>query len=149
MDNINFTNTNIFFAAVQAIVIPVNCYGVNGGSLAIEFKNLYPRNYQSYLKACKEGLISIGKPHVFITDNKYLHKIIINMPVRQTWKDYSTLKDLELCLETIPHLIEAYNIKSLLIPVLEDSIDRQVLRDLVVKKLWQVTIPVIVSESVL
>ena len=42
---------NIFDAQVEAIVNPVNCVGVMGKGLALQFKKRYPDNFEAYKRA--------------------------------------------------------------------------------------------------
>ena len=41
---------DIFDSKMEVLVNPVNCVGVMGKGLALEFKNRYPIMYQKYLK---------------------------------------------------------------------------------------------------
>ena len=40
---------------VDAIVNTVNCVGVMGKGIALQFKNKWPTNFTEYTTACKEG----------------------------------------------------------------------------------------------
>ena len=46
---------------VDAIVNTVNCVGVMGKGIALQFKQKWPQNYQAYERACKRGEITPGK----------------------------------------------------------------------------------------
>ena len=47
---------NILQEDAEALVNTVNCVGVMGRGIALQFKNSFPENYKSYVKACEEGL---------------------------------------------------------------------------------------------
>jgi len=46
---------DIFDESTEAIVNPVNCVGVMGAGIALQFKTKYPENYAAYAAACKRG----------------------------------------------------------------------------------------------
>ena len=46
---------NLFDCPTEAIVNTINCVGVMGKGIALEFKNRYPENYKVYKKACDKG----------------------------------------------------------------------------------------------
>ena len=47
---------DIIQCQAQALVNTVNCVGVMGRGIALQFKNAYPDNFKAYEKACKEKL---------------------------------------------------------------------------------------------
>ncbi|HVA14058.1 MAG TPA: macro domain-containing protein, partial [Stellaceae bacterium] len=46
---------------VEAIVNTINCVGVMGKGIALQFKNKWPGNFAAYAAACKEGLVRPGR----------------------------------------------------------------------------------------
>ena len=60
-------NKNIFEREVDAIINTVNCVGVMGKGIALQFKQLYPDNFKQYKKACDKKEIIPGK--MFVYDN--------------------------------------------------------------------------------
>jgi O-acetyl-ADP-ribose deacetylase (regulator of RNase III) len=52
---IQFTTGDILKCDVEAIVNTVNCVGVTGRGLALQFKNAFPLNFKAYAAACKAG----------------------------------------------------------------------------------------------
>ena len=51
---------------VQAFVNTVNCVGVMGKGIALQFKMAYPDNFKQYKAACDKKEVQIGK--MFITN---------------------------------------------------------------------------------
>ena len=51
---------NIFEENAEALVNSVNCVGVMGRGIALQFKNRFPENFKSYAKACKRGEVKPG-----------------------------------------------------------------------------------------
>ena len=52
---------DIFEEDVEAIVNTVNCEGVMGKGLALQFKRRYPENYEEYVVACAEDKLRPGR----------------------------------------------------------------------------------------
>ena len=61
---------NIFNTNCEAIVNPVNCMGIMGKGLALEFKLLYPSMMDKYLKFCENKELEIGKISIIKEENK-------------------------------------------------------------------------------
>ena len=49
---------------VDAIVNTVNCVGVMGKGIALQFKKKWPANFKAYATACKAGEIPPDCPQV-------------------------------------------------------------------------------------
>lgn len=73
----------------------VNCVGVMGAGVALEFKNRYPEMYHSYVKACKNNEIAPGKPHLWEDYSLFAHCIIVNLPTKLHWRDPSKYEYIE------------------------------------------------------
>jgi O-acetyl-ADP-ribose deacetylase (regulator of RNase III) len=103
---------------VDAIVNTVNCVGVMGKGIALQFKNKWPKNYEMYAAACKEGKVKPG--HMLIYDAGGLVKphYIINFPTKQHWKGKSKLEFIRDGLVDLVRQIERLNIQSIAIPPL-------------------------------
>ncbi len=115
---IKFVKGNIFNSNAEALVNPVNTVGVMGKGLALQFKMKFPKNFELYKKACKEGKITIGK--MFVTQTNILTnpKWIINFPTKKHWKYPSNYKFIEEGLDDLIEVIKKLNIKSIAIPAL-------------------------------
>jgi O-acetyl-ADP-ribose deacetylase (regulator of RNase III) len=50
---ITLANGNLLDADVEALVNTVNCVGVMGKGIALQFKKAFPANFKAYAKACK------------------------------------------------------------------------------------------------
>ncbi|NOQ36519.1 MAG: Appr-1-p processing protein [Methylococcaceae bacterium] len=115
---IEFTTGNILKDDSEAIVNTVNCVGVMGKGLALQFKKAYPHNFVQYKKACDKGEVRLGK--IFVTQENSLldHKWIINFPTKNHWKAKSTLESIEAGLSDLVTFILENNISSIAIPPL-------------------------------
>lgn len=115
---IKITQGDILSANVDAIVNTVNCVGVMGKGLALQFKKAYPDNYRVYKLACKYNEIQTGKMFTFMRTSQSNPKYIINFPTKQHWKDPSEIEFIDTGLEDLVRVIPYLSIKSIAIPPL-------------------------------
>jgi len=108
---------DIFDVEVDALVNPVNCVGVMGKGLALEFKKRFPGNYQSYKAACSSGYLKPGDMHIAITDCPY-PKYIINFPTKDDWRNPSKLEYIQTGLTSLIDCIGRLDIRSISLPAL-------------------------------
>ncbi|MBM4351143.1 MAG: Appr-1-p processing protein, partial [Deltaproteobacteria bacterium] len=52
---------DLFKSKAQTWVNTVNCVGVMGKGVALEFKNHFPDMYEDYVTRCKRGEVKLGK----------------------------------------------------------------------------------------
>ena len=57
---IEFKTGNILTEDAEAIVNTVNCVGVMGRGIALQFKKAYPENFKAYAAACKSDEVKPG-----------------------------------------------------------------------------------------
>lgn len=103
---------------VDAIVNTVNCVGVMGKGIALQFKNKWPANNQAYELACKSGRVQLG--HMFVFDSGGLVKpnFIINFPTKGHWRAKSKIKSIQDGLKDLVAQVKRLKIKSIAIPPL-------------------------------
>jgi len=117
--SINFVQGNLLKQDdVDAIVNTVNCVGVMGKGIALQFKNKWPANYQQYEVACKKKLVKTGQ--MFVHDSGGLVKpnFIINFPTKDHWRGNSKIEYIKDGLSDLVGQIKQLNIKSIAIPPL-------------------------------
>ena len=105
---------NIFNSDCEFLVNPVNCVGIMGKGLALEFKNKYPLNFEIYKKACDNASFNIGNLLIVPVDNKF----IVNFPTKKHWRNKSDLEFIKIGLEELKVAIKEFNIKSIALPKL-------------------------------
>lgn len=119
---ITYSNDDIFNLDVEALVNPVNCVGVMGKGLALEFKVNFYDNFLAYQEECKQNRIGIGKCFVFELSNELSTfcnlKYIINFPTKITWRETSQYDYIKRGLIDLENIITNYKIKSIAIPAL-------------------------------
>ena len=101
------------------LVNPVNCVGVMGKGLALEFKRRYPRVFQVYKNVCDAGELSAGYGFAFkgVYDGK--ESLIYHAATKQHWRDVSRIEDIDKLLIGIRQfMINNPQFKSIAIPAL-------------------------------
>lgn len=112
---------NILEADVEALVNTVNCVGVMGKGIALQFKNAFPDMYENYRVACRNKQVVPGKMLIDVVVYNYYNKefiIIINFPTKRHWKNPSIIGDIKSGLQSLITDIQAMKIKSIAIPPL-------------------------------
>ena len=105
----------------DAIINTVNCVGIMGKGIALQFKKAFPENYKAYAKACKNNEVKIGKMFVYQTgflDSNIHSKYIINFPTKEHWRGNSKIEYIEEGLDDLYNVIQNFNIKTLAMPPL-------------------------------
>ena len=74
---------NIFDSKCSTLVNTVNCAGVMGKGIALEFKKRYPEMFREYQILCKEGKVQPGKPYLY---HDLTGASIINFPTKDHWR---------------------------------------------------------------
>lgn len=115
---IEYTSGNILFADAEALVNTVNCVGVMGRGIALQFKNAYPENFKAYAAACQHQEVLPGRMFVFATGELANPKYIINFPTKRHWRGKSRLQDIDAGLMDLVTVIRRQNIRSIAIPPL-------------------------------
>ena len=110
---IEWIKGNIFDSKCEALVNLVNLNGISGKGLALEFKKRFPLNFKSYVIACRNLEIDIGKCHVFKNNYPPRLKYIINFPTKRNWQKNSEYEFVEKGLENLLKIIEDYRIISI------------------------------------
>lgn len=115
---ITFKTGNILTEDVEAIVNTVNCVGVMGRGIALQFKNVFPENFSAYAKACKREEVVPGKMFIFETGELTNPRYIINFPTRRHWKGKSRIEDIDAGLVALAADIQERQIQSIALPPL-------------------------------
>ena len=115
---IEYKTGDIFDENVEAMVNSVNCVGVMGRGIALQFKKLFPNNFKSYAEACKRGEVKPGRMFVYESGNMANPHYIINFPTKRHWRAKSRLEDIESGLEALALEVSERNIHSIALPPL-------------------------------
>ena len=101
----------------EAIVNTVNCVGVMGRGIALQFRNAYPENFKAYARACKQGEVQPGG--MFVTETgEFAPRYIVNFPTKRHWRGKSRMEDIEAGLAALVEVIREKRIRSIALPPL-------------------------------
>jgi len=104
---------DILESKAQTLVNTVNCVGVMGKGIALEFKKRFPEMFEDYRLRCERDE---GRPGV-----PYLYRMltppqIVNFPTKDHWKSVSRMEDVENGLAYLLSHYREWEIVSLAIP---------------------------------
>ena len=147
---IEFKAGDILAEDVEAVVNSVNCVGVMGRGIALQFKNAFPENFKAYAAACKRKEVQPGRMFVFESSLLAGPRFIINFPTKRHWRGKSRMEDIEAGLAALKQEIEEREIRSIAIPPLGSGLGRlnwQVVRQCIETRLQELTdVRIIVFE---
>jgi O-acetyl-ADP-ribose deacetylase (regulator of RNase III) len=115
---IRFTSGNILDAEVEALVNTVNCVGIMGRGIALQFKQAFPDNFKAYEAACQRKAVEPGRMFVFDTGELTLPRYIINFPTKRHWRGKSRMEDIDAGLVALAGEIRNRGIHSIAVPPL-------------------------------
>lgn len=118
MARIELRTGDILKADAEAIVNTVNCVGIMGRGIALQFKKAFPANFRAYALACGDGEVQPGKMFVFDTGSFTNPRYIINFPTKRHWKGKSRIEDIDSGLDALAREVSERGIKSVAIPPL-------------------------------
>ncbi|MBM4162683.1 MAG: Appr-1-p processing protein [Ignavibacteria bacterium] len=106
---------DLFTSKMQTLVNTVNCVGVMGKGLALEFKRRFPDMFAEYVQRSRHGDIRLGKPYLF---KGLLPPWILLFPTKDHWRSVSNLDAIEEGLEYLESKYREWGIESLAVPPL-------------------------------
>ena len=115
---ITYKTGDILGVAAEALVNTVNCVGVMGRGVALQFKRAFPDNFKAYAALCKRDQMRPGTVFVFETGAVVPPRYIINFPTKRHWRGKSRIEDIESGLESLAQEIRSRGIRSIAIPPL-------------------------------
>lgn len=138
---IEYKKGDILAEDAEAIVNTVNCVGIMGRGIALQFKNAYPENFNAYAAACNRQEVQPGHMFVFETGRLTNPQYIINFPTKRHWRGKSRIEDIKAGLTALIEEIRTRNIHSIAIPPLGSGLgglDWSDVRPLIESALMQV-----------
>lgn len=115
---IKLTQGDILYADAEALVNTVNCVGVMGRGIALQFKKVFPENFKRYKAACDNKELLPGKMFVYDLNGVCNPRYVINFPTKRHWKGSSRMEDIESGLLALVAEVRKRNIHSIAIPPL-------------------------------
>ena len=102
----------------EALVNAVNCVGVMGRGVALQFKKAFPENFKAYSAACARGQVQLGRMFVFETGCLTNPKFVINFPTKRHWRAASRMEDIDTGLIDLADAVRKHGIRSIALPAL-------------------------------
>lgn len=115
---VEFKTGDILTEDAEALVNTVNCVGVMGRGVALQFKNAFPENFKAYAAACKRLEVQPGRMFVFETGRLTSPRYIINFPTKRHWRGKSRIEDIDEGLKALQVVIRERQICSVALPPL-------------------------------
>lgn len=106
---------DILKSQTQTLINTINCVGVMGKGIALEFKNRFPDMFDDYVRRCERNEVKPGVPYLYKT---LFAPQIINFPTKDHWKSISKLSDIEHGLRYLVEHYREWGVTSLAIPPL-------------------------------
>ena len=115
---IRFKTGDILAEDAEALVNTVNCVGVMGLGIALQFKKAFPENFRVYADACARGEVRPGRMFLFETRQLTNPRYIINFPTKRHWRGNSRIEDIDAGLKALAKVIRERDIRSIAVPPL-------------------------------
>lgn len=133
---------DLFQSQAQTWVNTVNCVGVMGKGVALEFRKRFSDMHEDYVKRCAAGQVRLGQPYLF---RRLLPPWILNFPTKDDWRSVSRLDDIVGGIEYLEKHYREWGITSLAIPPLgcgQGQLDWRVVGPTLYRHLSRLDIPV-------
>ena len=103
---IHFVNGDMFKDKYYARVNTVNCFGVMGAGLALQFKTQYPDMFIKYKEECKNGTVRPGNVTSYFDtkDNSY----ILNFPTKLHYTENTPIIYIITGLKSLKNILLSY-----------------------------------------
>ncbi len=115
---LEFKQGNLLEEDAEALVNAINCVGVMGKGIALQFKQAFPENFQQYKQACDAKEVQPGRMFTVPTGKLFNPKYIINFPTKRHWRDKSKIEDIQTGLKALVAEVQQLGITSIAIPAL-------------------------------
>ena len=166
MVKITYKTGDMFQENAQAIINTVNCVGVMGKGVALEFKRRWKFNFDAYKKACDNGTMQVGK--ILVVKNKKQYSLLeentnenteqdfeylLNFPTKNHWRSKSKIEYITDGMDDLISVIKKHNITNIVIPPLgcgNGQLDWNTVKQIIIDRLSTLddTITAIIYEPI-
>ena len=115
---IEYKTGDLLAERAEALVNAVNCVGVMGRGIALQFKRAFPENFKAYELRCRGKEMRPGQMFVFELKQTAGPRYIINFPTKRHWRGKSRMTDIETGLRALTEEIRSRGIRSVALPPL-------------------------------
>jgi O-acetyl-ADP-ribose deacetylase (regulator of RNase III) len=109
-----YQSGSIFNSNCSTLIDAVNCLGVKGAGLALQFRERYSQSYLEYRGVCSKGLLKPGD--ILLSQDQGVS--IVHFATKGDWRNPSQLEWVESGLVNLVNLIHSEEITSIAIPKL-------------------------------
>lgn len=106
---------DLFASEAQTLVNTVNCVGVMGKGVALEFKKRFPSLFEDYAERCARKQVQLGQPYLYRGAGD---KLVLNFPTKGHWRSPSRLADIESGLDFLVQHYADWGVTSIAFPPL-------------------------------
>lgn len=145
---------NLLESDAQTLVNTVNCVGVMGRGIALDFKRAFPAMFEDYAERCAAGSVRLGEPYLWrsidvqrctSSSPPTSDQWVLNFPTKGHWRSRSRLSNIADGLDWLEARCEEWGIESLAVPALgcqNGGLRWEDVRPLLVERLGRLGIPV-------
>lgn len=133
---------DLFESRAQTLVNTVNCVGVMGKGVALEFKKRFPAMFEDYASRCERKEVHLGTPYLY---RDAAGRQIVIFPTKDHWRSPSRLVDIERGLDYFTRRFVKWGITSIALPPLgcgNGGLEWSEVGPLIYRKLHQLPIDV-------
>lgn len=133
---------DLFESEAQTLVNTVNCVGVMGKGIALEFKKRFPEMFEDYVGRCRRHEVKLGHPYLYKT---LVPPWVLNFPTKDHWRSVAKLETIVQGLDYLLQNYRALGITSLAVPPLgcgEGQLEWRIIGPTLYRTLSQMDIPV-------
>lgn len=115
---IELRHGDILRADAEALVNTVNCVGVMGRGIALQFKKAFPENFKVYTALCDRKQFGPGMMLIHDLNRLQNPRYVVNFPTKRHWRGKSRMEDIDTGLKALVEDVRKWGIKSIAIPPL-------------------------------
>lgn len=133
---------NLLDSNAQTLVNTVNCVGIMGKGIALQFKKQFPQMFVEYAARCDRGEVRLGRPYLY---RQLVGPQIINFPTKGHWRSMARLGDIVEGLDYLEARYKEWGITSIAVPPLgcgNGQLEWKVVGRTLYRHLAQIDIPV-------
>lgn len=105
---------DVFASGADVLVNPVNCVGIMGAGLALQFKHRFPEMFARYAAACARGEYTLGIPEI----DRLQTPVVVNFPTKLHWQSVSALAPIVEGLLALRHFTSDWRDLTMAMPAL-------------------------------
>ena len=140
---------NFFDYEADIRINTVNCVGVMGAGVALQFKNMYPKMFLEYKEMCSRNNLRPGNLHIWKSDDIFNPITIINFPTKDDWRKPSEYSYIEDGLESLNNFLKTEEYKTITLPALgcgHGGLEWDIVKPMIYEKLNHLPVKILLFE---